>query len=243
MATGRSDYPNQVNNVLGFPFIFRGALDVARHRDQRGDEAGRLAGARRAGQEDVPDSVLAAYGGESFRFGREYLIPKPFDYRVLLWVAPAVAEAAMSSGVARKPITDMDAYLRRLEALHLALARAHERRHPEGASAIPSASSSPRASTRRSCAPRRSSPRRGSAARSCSRASEMIAELRAGAPAARWTRSTSSTPRPRRARRATRGASHELRRRSGVTVEDAQQLVRVRNYFGAMMVDAGTPTA
>ena len=110
MATGRSDYPNQVNNVLGFPFIFRGALDVARDGDQRGDEAGRVAGARRARQEDVPDSVSKAYGGEAFRFGREYLIPKPFDYRVLLWVAPAVAEAAMRSGVARKPIPDIGAY-------------------------------------------------------------------------------------------------------------------------------------
>src|SRR6476659_622845 len=117
MATGRSDYPNQVNNVLGFPFIFRGALDVrAREINEAMKRAASQALAALA-KMDVPDSVSKAYGGQSFRFGREYLIPKPFDHRVLLWVAPAVAEAAMQSGVARQPIADMGAYLRRLEAL------------------------------------------------------------------------------------------------------------------------------
>ncbi|HEV2063859.1 MAG TPA: malic enzyme-like NAD(P)-binding protein, partial [Thermoanaerobaculia bacterium] len=107
MATGRSDYPNQVNNVLGFPFIFRGALDVRAteiNEDMKRAASQALAALAKM---DVPDSVSKAYGGESFRFGREYLIPKPFDFRVLLWVAPAVAEAAMASGVARRPITDM----------------------------------------------------------------------------------------------------------------------------------------
>jgi malate dehydrogenase (oxaloacetate-decarboxylating)(NADP+) len=123
MATGRSDYPNQVNNVLGFPFIFRGALDVrATEINEEMKKAASQALAALA-KMDVPDSVSKAYGGQEFRFGREYLIPKPFDYRVLLWVAPAVAEAAMTSGVARKPITDMAAYLRRLEAM---LSRARE---------------------------------------------------------------------------------------------------------------------
>jgi malate dehydrogenase (oxaloacetate-decarboxylating)(NADP+) len=123
MATGRSDYPNQVNNVLGFPFIFRGALDVrATEINEAMKKAASQALAALA-RMDVPDSVSKAYGGQEFRFGREYLIPKPFDFRVLLWVAPAVAEAAMASGVARKPITDMAAYLRRLEAM---LSRARE---------------------------------------------------------------------------------------------------------------------
>src|SRR5580765_6717846 len=117
MATGRSDYPNQVNNVLGFPFIFRGALDVrATEINEPMKRAASQALAALA-KMDVPDSVSKAYGGQSFRFGRDYLIPKPFDHRVLLWVAPAVAEAAMRSGVARQPITDMGAYLRRLEAM------------------------------------------------------------------------------------------------------------------------------
>jgi malate dehydrogenase (oxaloacetate-decarboxylating)(NADP+) len=117
MATGRSDYPNQVNNVLGFPFIFRGALDVRAteiNEDMKRAASQALAALAKM---DVPDAVSKAYGGQSFRFGREYLIPKPFDPRVLLWVAPAVAEAAMRSGVAREPITDMGAYLRRLEAM------------------------------------------------------------------------------------------------------------------------------
>ncbi len=117
MATGRSDYPNQVNNVLGFPFIFRGALDVGARRVN--DEM-KLAAAHALAalaQEDVPDSVIKAYGGQALHFGREYMIPKPFDPRVLLWEAPAVAAAAMKSGVARHPIADMDAYRESLERL------------------------------------------------------------------------------------------------------------------------------
>jgi malate dehydrogenase (oxaloacetate-decarboxylating)(NADP+) len=115
MATGRSDYPNQVNNVLGFPFIFRGALDVAATDI---NEEMKLAAAHALAElarEDVPDSVIRAYGGKPIRFGREYLIPKPFDYRVLLWEAPAVAEAAIQSGVARKPWTSREDYVRELE--------------------------------------------------------------------------------------------------------------------------------
>ena len=109
MATGRSDYPNQVNNVLGFPFIFRGALDV--YARQINEEM-KLAAAHALANltmEDVPDSVLTAYGLPSLRFGRDYLLPKPLDPRVLLWVAPAVARAAMESGIARRQI-DLIAY-------------------------------------------------------------------------------------------------------------------------------------
>src|SRR5437870_2668234 len=107
LATGRSDYPNQVNNVLGFPFIFRGALDC---RATTINEEMKLAASRALAdlaKEDVPDSVLKAYGGKQrFTFGREYLIPKPFDYRVLLNVPVAVARAAAETGVAQAPITD-----------------------------------------------------------------------------------------------------------------------------------------
>src|SRR5215470_6750472 len=109
MATGRSDYPNQVNNVLGFPFIFRGALDVR----ARTINEGMMVAAARAladlAKEDVPDSVLRAYGVDRLEFGPEYLIPKPLDPRVPLRVAPAVAAAAMTSGVARDPL-DLAAY-------------------------------------------------------------------------------------------------------------------------------------
>ena len=117
MATGRSDYPNQVNNVLGFPFIFRGALDV---RASEINEPMKLAAAKALAalaKEEVPDSVVKAYSGQKFSFGPEYIIPKPFDPRVLLWVAPAVAKAAMETGVARAPIADMKAYVERLEGL------------------------------------------------------------------------------------------------------------------------------
>jgi malate dehydrogenase (oxaloacetate-decarboxylating)(NADP+) len=117
IGTGRSDYNNQVNNVLCFPFLFRGALDT--HASAINDEmklAAVLALAALA-KEAVPDSVRRAYAGEDIKFGREYLIPKPFDPRVLLHVAPAVAQAAMDSGVARRPIADMAKYIERLEAM------------------------------------------------------------------------------------------------------------------------------
>ncbi|HUI63827.1 MAG TPA: NADP-dependent malic enzyme [Bacteroidota bacterium] len=116
MATGRSDYPNQINNVLGFPFIFRGALDcMATAINDEMKLAASHALAKLA-KEDVPDSVIKAYGGERLKFGRSYIIPKPLDPRVLLWEAPAVANAAQVSGVARKPIDDLDAYRDALES-------------------------------------------------------------------------------------------------------------------------------
>jgi malate dehydrogenase (oxaloacetate-decarboxylating)(NADP+) len=115
MATGRSDYPNQVNNVLGFPFIFRGALDVrARAITPNMMLAATQALAELARQE-VPESVMMAYGGEHIEFGRDYIIPKPFDPRVLFYVSPAVAKAAMEDGVARTEL-DLDEYRDKLRA-------------------------------------------------------------------------------------------------------------------------------
>ncbi len=117
IGTGRSDYNNQVNNVLCFPFLFRGALDT--HASAINDEM-KLAAVKALAdlaREEVPDSVRKAYGGAEMKFGREYIIPKPFDPRVLLHVAPAVAQAAMDSGVARRPIEDMEKYVEHLEAL------------------------------------------------------------------------------------------------------------------------------
>ena len=116
IATGRSDYPNQVNNILGFPFIFRGALDC---RATCINEEMKLAAVKALAQlarEEVPDSVSKAYGNVKFAFGRDYIIPKPFDPRVLLHVAPAIARAAMESGVARQPIEDMAKYIEHLES-------------------------------------------------------------------------------------------------------------------------------
>lgn len=117
-ATGRSDYANQVNNVLGFPFIFRGALDVRASKiNEEMKQAAVYALAELAKRgEAVPDAVKKAYPGESFDFGPEYIIPKPFDPRVLLYVAPAVAKAAMDSGVAREPI-DLKEYEAKLQGM------------------------------------------------------------------------------------------------------------------------------
>jgi len=122
MCTGRSDYPNMVNNVLGFPFIFRGALDV--HATAINDEM-KLAATRALAalaKEDVPDSVCRAYGVERLKFGPDYLIPKPFDPRVLIWEASAVAEAAMRTGVAQEPV-NLAEYREQLERR---LGKAHE---------------------------------------------------------------------------------------------------------------------
>lgn len=116
VATGRSDYPNQINNVLGFPYIFRGTLDV---RASTINEAMKIAAARAVAQlarEDVPDEVDAAYAGRRLRYGPEYIIPVPFDPRLIAAIPPAVAQAAMDSGVARKPIIDMGAYRKELSA-------------------------------------------------------------------------------------------------------------------------------
>jgi malate dehydrogenase (oxaloacetate-decarboxylating)(NADP+) len=122
VATGRSDFPNQVNNVLGFPFIFRGSLDV---RATTINEEMKLAATRALAElarEDVPDNVRRAYAVETMEFGREYIIPKPFDSRVLIWEAMAVAKAAMDTGVAQHPV-DLNEYREQLERR---LGRAHE---------------------------------------------------------------------------------------------------------------------
>ncbi len=115
VATGRSDFPNQVNNVLGFPFIFRGALDVRAKKINEEMEMAATRALAELAKQDVPESVARAYGGEKLKFGPEYLIPKPFDPRVLLWVAPAVAWAAVASGIAGR-IIDVEEYRAELEA-------------------------------------------------------------------------------------------------------------------------------
>ena len=125
-ATGRSDYPNQINNVLGFPYIFRGALDV---RATTINEEMKLAAAKALAaltKEPVPESVLFAYNIGSLTFGRDYIIPKPLDPRLISCVATCVAKAAMDSGVARRPITDWDAYRQTLDkrlSLHIKKSR------------------------------------------------------------------------------------------------------------------------
>lgn len=110
VATGRSDYPNQVNNVLGFPYIFRGAMDVRARRVNMEMKIACANALAALAREDVPDEVAAAYHGIQLKFGPQYIIPTPFDPRLIWYIPPFVAQAAMDTGVARKPILDMDAY-------------------------------------------------------------------------------------------------------------------------------------
>lgn len=126
MATGRSDYPNQVNNVLGFPFIFRGALDVHATAINEPMKIAAAYALAELAREEVPESVMRAYNVESLSFGQDYIIPKPFDPRVLTRVAPAVAKAAMETGVARNPIEDFEKYKMQLD---VRMGRAHEFMH------------------------------------------------------------------------------------------------------------------
>jgi malate dehydrogenase (oxaloacetate-decarboxylating)(NADP+) len=116
IATGRSDYPNQINNVLGFPYIFRGALDVRAKTINMEMKVAATKALAQLAREDVPDEVANAYRGARPRFGRDYIIPAPFDPRLISVVPPAVAKAAMESGVARRPIVDMKAYRAELSA-------------------------------------------------------------------------------------------------------------------------------
>ncbi|MGI4814872.1 MAG: NADP-dependent malic enzyme [Janthinobacterium lividum] len=115
LATGRTDYPNQVNNVLCFPFIFRGALDVGATTVTRAMEIAAVNAIAELARQEQSDVVAAAYGVQDVSFGRDYLIPKPFDPRLIVQIAPAVAQAAMDSGVATRPITDMDGYRQHLQ--------------------------------------------------------------------------------------------------------------------------------
>jgi len=117
VATGRSDYPNQINNVLGFPYIFRGALDVRATGISEGMKMAATKALANLAKEPVPDDVLMAYGGEQLQFGPDYLIPKPFDARVLIWEASAVAEAAVSEGLSKIPaeLFDLEQYKNELE--------------------------------------------------------------------------------------------------------------------------------
>ncbi len=115
MATGRSDYPNQINNVLGFPFIFRGALDVRARGISEGMKMAAAKALAQLAREPVPESVKKAYNGRDFTFGPEYIVPKPFDPRVIQWEAAAVAKAACDEGLAQAPITDWDEYGKKLK--------------------------------------------------------------------------------------------------------------------------------
>jgi malate dehydrogenase (oxaloacetate-decarboxylating)(NADP+) len=237
VATGRSDYPNQVNNVLGFPFIFRGALDC---RATIINDEMKLAAAHALAdlaKEEVPDSVLRAYATDRFTFGREYLIPKPFDHRVLLNVPVAVARAAAESGVAQEPITDYDAYRRRLEKL---LGRSRGIMHAmyDRAKRAPKRIVFPEGDQEKIIRAAKILIDDGLAHPVLLVKEEIAAPLleKYGIDRSalsivditKWERSEQYAER-----------FHELRHRRGITLTDAHRLLHSRNYFAMMMVEQG----
>jgi malate dehydrogenase (oxaloacetate-decarboxylating)(NADP+) len=237
VATGRSDYPNQVNNVLCFPFIFRGALDVRATDINDAMELAAVRALAELAREDVPDAVLKAYGLDTLRFGREYLIPKPFDYRVLLRVPPAVARAAMESGVARVPIADFEAYRRRLETL---ISRRLELMHGliDRAKRDPKRVVFPEGEHDKILRAAKILVDEGIAHPILLARREVIADkleaLDLSESKVTIIHNESSEKFAQYAER-----FHDIRRRDGVTLEDARKRMRMRNYFGTMMLEAG----
>ncbi len=237
MATGRSDFPNQVNNVLGFPFIFRGTLDVRATAITDDMKVAASQALAKLAKQDVPDSVIRAYGDKPIRFGKEYIIPKPLDPRVLLWEAPAVAEAAMKSGVARVMIKDINEYRDSLEArfgrakevvricIHKAQRDPKRIVFPEGIED------------------------------KILRACQIILDEKIAKPILLGSR-TSIQQRiqelglelngielinPSKSEKAEEYAARlfELRKRKGMTINEARLLMRSNNYYGLMMVEKG----
>ena len=243
MATGRSDHPNQVNNVLGFPYIFRGALDV---RATKINEAMKMAAVRALAslaKEPVPEQVNIAYGETKLNFGREYIIPKPFDPRLITTVAPAVAKAAMESGVALNPITDWQKY------------------EDELLERLGSDNKMVRLLTNRA----KMNPKRIVFAEAdhldVLKAAQIVMEEGIGHPILLGNRETilelkaelgfesevpifdPKTPHEDERRLAYADIFWEKRRRKGISLLDAQKWMRERNYFAAMMVNDGQADA
>jgi malate dehydrogenase (oxaloacetate-decarboxylating)(NADP+) len=237
MATGRSDFPNQVNNVLGFPFIFRGALDCGATTI---NDAMKLAASRALAdlaKQDVPDSVLRAYSQERFAFGRDYLIPKPFDYRVLLWVPVAVARAAAETGVARHPIQDYDAYRRRLEQL---LGRSRGLMHGmyDKAKQNPKRIVFPEGDHHKIVRAAKILVEEGLAQPILLGKRDRIEPLLSQVGLSR-ERITLIDPEESDRFSPYAHRLHELRKRNGLTLIDARRVLRSRNYFAMMMVEEG----
>jgi malate dehydrogenase (oxaloacetate-decarboxylating)(NADP+) len=242
MGTGRSDHPNQVNNVLGFPYIFRGALDV---RATEINEAMKLAAVHALAElakEPVPDMVFQAYGVERIQFGRDYLIPKPLDPRLITTVSPAVAKAAMDSGMARKPITDWGAYnnelLKRIGIDSTLTSRIIERAKKSPKNIVFAEADHPK----------------------ILKAAQILQDERIAHPILLGYRDriqklveehgldiegcTIIDPREEDEREEKYAkAFHAKRQRKGTTLKDAYRVMRDRNAFGAMMVEFGEADA
>jgi malate dehydrogenase (oxaloacetate-decarboxylating)(NADP+) len=239
MATGRSDYPNQVNNVLGFPFIFRGALDTLSTAINEEMKMAAVRALALLAKEDVPESVSRAYGGQKFKFGREYLIPKPFDRRALIWVASAVAEAAMKSGVARKQV-EISHYRERLETLlgstYTVMRGIKKRVKSETRASIVFPEGDHAKILRAAQVIREEGIAEPVLLGNDKTILAKIQELGLEEPlkGIRIVRPSTSEHREAYAQ-----ALFEKRARKGVTLELARNLMKQQNYFGAMMVEQG----
>lgn len=245
MATGRSDHPNQVNNVLGFPFIFRGALDV---RAKCINEEMKLAAVHAIAElakESIPEEVVEAYGEKSISFGRDSIIPKPLDPRLIYYVAPAVARAAMESGVAREAITNWDAYEMELKS-RLGLDNKLIRIITEKAKRNPKRVVFPEGDNVKILKAAQTAYEEGVAFPILLGKKAVIEGLIEEYNMDLGNDVLIIDPKSdeEAARREAYGAKfHEKRRRKGVTSYEAMQLMRDRNYFGAMMVDCGDADA
>ncbi len=243
-ATGRSDYPNQINNVLGFPYIFRGALDSGATTI---NEEMKLAAVRAIAQlakEPVPPVVNAAYNMNRLEFGRDYILPKPLDPRLLTWVAPAVARGAMESGVAERPITDWDAYEERLRKL-MGYDKKFLRRIYDKAKEHPKRVVFGEANTDNMLRAAVMGAKEGVYVPVLLGNEEMIQKradrLGLSLDGIEIINLRHDREAPRRQRYAERLASK--RQRQGVTFPEAQEKMFDRNYFGMMMVEEGDADA
>lgn len=244
MATGRSDNPNQVNNVLGFPFIFRGALDV---RSRSINEEMKLAAVHAIAslaKETVPDEVSEAYGEKSITFGRDQIIPKPLDPRLIYYVAPAVARAAMESGVARKPIEDWDAYEAELKK-RLGLDNKLVRTITEKAERNPKRVVFAEADNYKILKAAQTAYEEGVAFPILlgrkAKVEAMIEEFSMDFPEVEIIDPKMEEENDRRERYGKE--FFEMRMRKGFTEYEALKIMRERNYFGAMMVHTGDADA
>jgi malate dehydrogenase (oxaloacetate-decarboxylating)(NADP+) len=244
MATGRSDHPNQVNNVLGFPFIFRGALDV---RATTINEEMKLAAVKALAslaKESIPEEVIEAYGEKNISFGREQIIPKPLDPRLIYYVAPAVAKAAMDSGVAKNPITDWEAYEMQLKN-RLGLDNKLIRNITEKAQANPKRVVFAEADNIKILKAAQTSCEEGFASPillgNRKKIEQLIHEY-----SMEFSEVLIIDPKDEaeEQRRTAYGQAYfEKRKRRGVTEFEAIQFMRERNHFGAMMVEMGDADA
>jgi len=240
VATGRSDYPNQVNNVLGFPFIFRGALDV---RATEINEPMKVAAAKALAalaHEDVPDAVVKAYGVTKLGFGPDYLIPKALDPRALLRVAPAVAGAAMASGVAQQDV-DLDAYCDQLEA-RLGKSRGLMQIATAKARTAPKRLVLPEGENEKIIRAARQLVEEGVAAPILLGRAEHVERVAAGL---RLSLEGIDVLDPGLApqREAYVHKLYELRKRKGLTLNEAQECILEHNYFASMMIEQGDADA